>query len=292
MTTEFLGTPFANLLAKIQEQYPQYVNFLSQPGVLQVFLDANADPASWSPERIQSAIQQTDWYKTQDAAQRKFQLLTAADPATAHQLVQDTDLIVRRVQAQLGVTLDPTDALLLTLNATQNGWNEDRVKMEVVAMAHTGQPQAGTVGDTMSKLNGLADQYGVPIGHDDLYWWGANVAAGNQTSAGFEQFVRNQAINLYPALKPFLEQGHTVAEYAQPYFALAQQELGINLRNPKWMSLVLSNDDKGNQGVNSLQEALSTLRTDPSFGYDAGLPGKTQSAQFAQAIGKEFGAIG
>jgi hypothetical protein len=106
-----------------------------------------------------------------------------------------------------------------------------------------------------------------------------------------------QAIGLYPALTPILERGMTVREYSEPYFQLAARELGINpnaidLTNPAWMELVLGNSDKGEQGVNTMGEALKKLRSDPRYGYDTGIPGRTEAARLSTQIMQMFGQLG
>ncbi len=294
MTADAPTLDFWRVLELIGQQYPQYLQLLQQPGVFDVFMKAFQDPASWSPERIQSAIQNTPYFQNTPADQRAWAVQVATDPATAKLVLDNTNIMVRTQAGQLGIPPDSIDPLMV-LQAAANHWDATRIKMELVARLNNQSPLGpGGIGDTMTQLDGLAADYGVPINHNDLAWWGENIQGGSVTQEGFRDYVTQQAIALYPALKPFLETGKTVAQYAAPYFSLAANELGINpgqidLRNPAWMGLVVGTDKAGNQGVNSLQEALTKLRSDPQYGYDKGLPGKTQAATFANSILQEFG---
>jgi hypothetical protein len=271
---------FWRLLELIGQQFPQYLPLLSEPGIFDIF---------------KSAIQQTPWFKNTPANDRQWYLLDITDPATARQRKADSGIAVNQIAQQMGVRLSAYDSAIIALNAAVNGWDASRIKMEVVAKSNGGSLGPGGIGDTMHQFQALASQYGVPVNHNDLYWWAANTEGGNVTEAGFRDFVTEQAMNLYPALKGALSQGLTVAQYAAPYFSLAANELGINPTqispmNPQWMKLLLGSNDKGAQRVLDLNESLRMIRSDPSFGYDRGTPAITQASTFATQLLRQFGA--
>jgi hypothetical protein len=299
--------PFFDVLAAIQKQYPGYIALLGQhPELWTILRNAiygdpsdPSDGGNWSKDRLQAAIAGIPYYQSTPQTTRIWDVLYATDPATARQKVQDAGLLVQQAQERLGIVIDSGSAVMIALAGASQGWDATRIAHEVVANSNgeTTRIGPGTIGDTMTQYTGLAGQYGVPLDHNTAYWWAANTQAGNVTQEGFRDYVKQQAEGLYPALKGPLDQGLTVAQYASPYFQLAAQELGINpnqitLTDPKWMDLVLGTDTKGNQGVNSMTEALSKIRSDPTYGYDAGAPGKAQASQFATTLLKQFGATG
>lgn len=293
---------FIAQLKHIQEQYPTYMALLSQPGVFDVFSRAITEPTAWPPDRVLAEIQKTPWYINTNASDRAFFLLNATDPSTARQTVQNADQTVRREAASLGLLyqLDENELALFSLHAAAQGWDASRIRTELVGMQRANQlgyEPAGEIASLMTNFNGIADQYGVRMTGDALDWWASNVAVGNQTKESFEEYVRIQARNLYPQLIPAIDNGITVAQYAQPYFAMAVDELGINpaqidLRNPMWTDLFLTTNDKNEPTIRSMTEALTQLRSDQRYGYDQSLPGRTQAAQLATTILENFGAKG
>lgn len=291
---------FLGLLETVRLQYPGYFEFLkTQPEVLRIYLDAAQNPTAWPPERINAAIANTAWFKTTPEDVRLFQMLSATDPASAGKAVQDVNQTVQRLVGSMGIHIDDTDKMLLTFNAAAQGWDESRLRIELIALSKQGlgfQP-AGEVANTMTEFNNIAGQFGVPVTSEALWWWGSNAVAGNQSAETFASWARQQAINLYPALAPHLTQGGTVADYAEPYIADAVKELGINpaqidLRNPVWMDLILTTNDKGEQAVRTRTEALTQIRSDERYGYDLGLPGRTEAARLSTQIMESFGALG
>jgi hypothetical protein len=168
--------------------------------------------------------------------------------------------------------------------------------MEVIARTN-GETYHGPggIGDQMTQYQQLAGEYGVPINHNDLAWWAQNTLGGSVTQEGFRDFLTQNAIFLYPVLEPHLAQGLTVKQIASPYLQQAANELGINpntinLLDPKWAQTFIGADDQGKQHVLNLQESLSKIRTDAAYGYDGGLPAKTQAATFAAQLQQKFGA--
>lgn len=291
---------FWHVLDLIGQQFPQFLPFLSEDGIFDVFKQA-VDPATssaWSPERIQSAITQTGFFKNTTAAQRSWYILDVTDPSTAAQKKAEATTNVNQVAEQLGVHLTPYDQAIIALNTAVNGWNSDRVKMELVAKQNGAATLGpGGIGDQMTTFKGLAAQQGVAIHDNDLYWWAANAQAGNVDPKGYNNYLYQQAKNLYPALTPALDEGQTVAQFAAPYLATAAQELGINpnqidLLNPKWMDVVLGKNDKGEQTVLNSNESLQKVRTDPVFGYNSGTPGVTAAANWATTLRQQLGMQG
>jgi hypothetical protein len=289
---------FGAILAIIQQQYPQMLPFITEPGIFDILKQAIEHPAEWSPERFTAAIQNTPFFKNTPLNQRQWYVLDVTDPATARQRKEDASIGVRQIAQQLGLNVSAYDSAIISLNAAVNGWDASRIKMELVAHSNGASLGPGGIGDTMTQFEGYAASQGVPVNHNDLYWWAANTEGGNVTEAGFRDFITQQAINLYPALRPSLEQGMTVAQYAAPYFQLAANELGINpnqinLLNPKWTGLFLNKGGQGGaQTVVDLNDALAKIRTDPAFGYDHGLPAVTQASRFAAQLQQKFGITG
>lgn len=293
---------FWEVAAVVNERFPQYAPILSKPGVWQVLEQAINE--KWTPDRLQAALQNTEYYRTTTESERMFDALLATDPATAYRNVNESNFSVRLAADNLGVKLSDADMFGLSVNAAQYGWDTNRIMAEIGMkyrdpshMSPFGLQPPGMIASKMTELRGIADSFGVDPGPDGLYHYAVNIASGIQSQDMFLADMRNRAIVLFPALAAHLGGGGTVADYAAPYFQMAAQETGanpasMNLRDPKWIDLFLTTDQNGQQAVRSQTEVLSTIRSDPRYGYDTGQPGRTQGAQFAQSLLKEFGAMG
>jgi hypothetical protein len=286
---------FWELLRLLGEQYPSLIPLLSKPGVFDVM--SKAVQENWPSTRLQSALEATPYFQSTPQASRTFDVLVATDPATAHQKVSDADRMVRTLQGSLGFA--PTndfDAFGLAVQAASEGWDETRTRMELVAKSNGDTYRGpGGIGDQMTQYQGLAADYGVPINHNDLYWWAANTQGGSVTQEGFKDFLTQNAMFLYPVLEPHLAQGLTVKQIAGSHLQQAANELGvnpntINLLDPKWAQTFIGTNDKGEQHILNLQESLAKVRTDPAYGYDGGAPAIAAATQLRGQIEQRFGA--
>jgi hypothetical protein len=109
-------------------------------------------------------------------------------------------------------------------------------------------------------------------------------------------YAIEQAKSLFPGLTAALDAGQTVDQYADPYKQIATQELNVNpadiqWTDPKWMKALNQVDPKtGARTSMSLDQWLSTLRTDPTYGYDQTNKAGQQAAQLATQLSQRFGA--
>jgi hypothetical protein len=291
-------TDFWKLLELLGQRYPALIPLLAKPGVFDVMRQA-VDPGpdgNWPPERLKAALEATPYFQQTPQEQRTFDVLIATDPATGHQRVSDADRMVRTLQGQLGFpSSNDFGQFGLAVEAASQGWDETRTRMELVARSNGSQFRGpGGIGDQMTQFQKAADDYGVPMHHDDLYWWAANVQGGTQTPEAFRDYLTQQATNLYPVLAQPLAQGQTVREFGQAYLTTAANELGINpaeisLTNPKWTEVFLARNEKGEQTILDRNESLQKIRSDPTYGYDTGLPARTQAAQLATELRQQMG---
>lgn len=284
---------------QILQEFPQAGALLNQPGVLQVYLQAVSE--GWSSDRIEAALENTDWWKNTDQSTRQWQALSATDPATASQKLQDAQITLQNLQDQLGIHLSQAGGIgspyahLLNLAVTQ-GWDETRLKYELIAAQQGGQVSGGDLGANAAQVKAMANDYGVPLSDLQTTQWAQWLTQGNASADTIKGYLIEQAKSLFPSLSTALDQGITVAQYADPYKQLAVQELGvnpsdINWTDPKWNAALNQVDPKSGQRVSmSLDQWLSTIRSDPRYGYDTTQQGRQSATQLASALQQKFGA--
>jgi hypothetical protein len=291
-------TPLLSTLNIISQQYPQFIPLIQQsPDILRILIDAINNPDSWSPERIQAAVESTPWWNSTDAGTRKLQLLTALDPATANLQVSEASRMAKLAQENLGVQINTPDFLRIVAEAAAQGWDQNRIMAEIGQAANPAGPATGMVANKMTELQGIAADYGVQMSQQSYWKYATNIASGWQPQDLFESDVRMQALALYPALEKQIEQGMTVKQYAQPFFQVASQELGINpnqiqLTDPKWSNLIVATTPTGVQYARDQTDMIKQVRNDPRYGWDSSTTGVTAAAGLATQLKQLMGAQG
>lgn len=289
---------FFDFLNKIQTEYPQAIPLLSQPGVMAVYQQAIEN--NWPPERLQAALEQTPWWNQTPAEVRQFQALQATDPATAAEKIEQTRRIIDDLQRELGVTLDSagglaSPAFAFLRDAVSYGWSADEIKYRMIQGVNETK-SGGLIGANAAQIKSMANDYGVPLSDKSVMDYATKLTQGAIDQQSIQGYLIEQAKSLFPALSSALDRGITVKQYADPYLQLAQQELDINpadinLTDPKWMRLLNQVDPKTGQRVSmSLDQALATFRTDPTYGYDTTAKGRQDATNLATQLQTKFGA--
>lgn len=283
----------------IQTQYPDALPILSKPGVAQVYFDyLNAQPP-WTTAQLQAALRNTPYYQQSPQAVRDWDILQATDPASASQKAEQVKRIIDDMQRQTGVVLQggglDSPAFSFLVDAIKYGWDANEIKYRLLASVNTTTYGLGEIGKTAADIANLADQYGVPLSDQAALDQAKQVMSSAMDMNGVTGYLLAQAKSLFPALSGALDRGITVRQYVDPYLQLAQQELGINtsdvrLTDQKWMQLLNQVDPKTGERVSmSLDQALSTFRSDPAFGYDTTSQGRQSATQLATQLQQKFG---
>jgi phosphoribosylformimino-5-aminoimidazole carboxamide ribonucleotide (ProFAR) isomerase len=289
---------FGQFLLKIQTQYPQALSILSQPGVMEVY--RQAIDGSWSPERLQAALQTTPWWTQSNASQRQWQALQATDPATAAQKVEQTQRIIADLSKELGVNLQGGGGLnspdfAFLRDAVTNGWDSNEIRYRLLQSVNTNGSWGGLIATSAAQVKSMANDYAVPLSDQSVMEWGKKLAQGAIDQQGMQGYLIEAAKSMFPALTKALDAGVTVKQYAEPYLQLATQELGvnpasINLTDQKWLTALNQVDPKTGQRVAmSLDTWLAKIRTDAAYGYDTTEKGRADATTLATQLQQKFG---
>jgi hypothetical protein len=161
-----------------------------------------------------------------------------------------------------------------------------------------GAPSGGEVTQNVTKVMGLADDYGVPLSMEQAGKWGYQLTGGIVDETALRGYMVEQAKSLFPGLSDALERGITVRQYADPYLQIAQRELGtdpntVALTDSKWNAALNQIDPKTGARVSmSLHDWTSHIRSNAEYGYDKTDQARSRSAQFATQLEQMMGALG
>lgn len=291
-----MADDFYDLLAKIVAEFPAAVPILKQPGVFDVYKQAIA--GGWSSDRINAALETTQWWQQTDQSARQFQALQITDPATATQRASDTKRLVDDAMAATGVRLSDAGGLgsqdfQFLAKATQQGWDATRIRYELLAI---GGGHGGDTAAQAANVKSIANDYGVPLSDPAVMKWATQLAQGAITTDTVKGYMIEQAKSMFPGLTDALDKGYSVAQYADPYKQLAVQEVGvnpddINWADPKWGQALNQVDPKTGARVSmTLDQWQAQLRNDPRFGYDTTSQGRQAATTLATQLQTKFGA--
>ena len=140
-------------------------------------------------------------------------------------------------------------------------------------------------------MRALAKSYGIPI-NDDFINEKVREGLGQQDPAewlaGQRGVFLQQAKTLYPSVSNLLETTD-LETIMQPYRNLAFDMLGIppiqqNVNDPMWNAAL-----KGENGPMSLDQWMTTLRSDPKYGWNKTQRAKTEMVELGDELLAAFG---
>lgn len=294
--------PLLELLGKIQEQYPQYLYLLQQPGVFKIIADSLNHPEEWPPARFDAELLKTPYFQDTTEEARRFDLLRVTDPATARKKVQSTKQIIEDLETSLGVSLSNEGGFgsmkfTFMARAAAENWTPEEIKYNLLASVNKTVTGGGDLGAISAKVKKQMDDYGVPMSDQAILGWATKLSQGAVDDAAVLGYAQQSAMSLFPGLKDAISRGVTVRQYADPYLQIAQQELGTNpdtvsFTDPRWMRALNNIDPKTGQRLSmSLTDWTSLIRSDATYGYDNTEKANTQAAEFGSRLGKMMGAV-
>ena len=283
----------AEEIQRAKELFPGFSWMLDVPDLAGIITQA-ADE-QWAVDRIQAAIQGTQWWKDRNTIGRQYQELVQTDPAEATRQRQMLATQMRQWASSVGLTVAANEADFIANLALQNGNSEAEWKANIYKQYTTVAGQKPT--PVQDQMTAKAAEYAIPISDQTMAKWAQDLSTGMVDMNTFESYLREQAKSLFPGLSNAIDRGITVAQYVQPYAQIAVQELGINQneidwRDPKWNTAIHQIDPKTGASTSmSLSDWTRELRTNSVYGFDQTERAKDQAMQLSNSILQQFGRV-
>lgn len=279
---------------QIRARYGYLGAILDFPDVSSVIGQYAADP-SMSDEQFLAKLHGTPTWQTHNQNELNW---LARKPQDQQALVDSQKAPIEAQAKTLGLNVSPDRLNEIATTAVKEQWNQAQMSAALAAEFHY-QPggQTGSIGAAERSIKQTAAQYLVPLADSTLAQWDAQIAAGTATSDTFRQYIATQAKTLFPSLAKGIDAGLTTDQLADPYRQMASQELGVapesvDFTQAKWMKALSTTDPANPTGqptMMGLADWQRTLRSDPTYGWDNTINGRTAYTQMATAVTTALG---
>lgn len=275
------AAPMADTLDReeLAAQYQAAVGLIySVPEIRPIFEQAVAQ--GWTADKFTAAIQNSDWYRSNNEYYRVAWAQETAGGADWETTVQDARNIVRQTAAAVGADVTEEELNALARRYIYEGWGQP-TRNSLLTQALSEEisflpdergvvSMRGTAGDLADNLRNLARANGVSY-TDNWYLSAAkSVTAGLSSVEDWERDVREQAASLFPVYADKIRSGLSVYDLASPYINTMAQELEldpnqITLDDPYVRSALSGMNDQGDFQPMGLWDFQKKLRQDPRW---------------------------
>lgn len=201
--------------------------FNTNPELKKIFDQAVS--GTWTKDKFQAAIRDTNWFKTTSETARQAQVMEKTDPATWDATIKAATARLQKLAGEVGAAL-PTDRIKpLAESIIRTGMTDDEIRHTLggfIEFTEDGflKGQAGMHEYTMRQY---ANQMGVQISDQAIKNQAALIIQKLNTIEDFKSLTREQAKSAFPGYEKQIDAGLTVEEIAAPYRAAAATELEV-----------------------------------------------------------------
>jgi hypothetical protein len=276
------------------DTFGQWTGFLYHEEIGRILLEATAE--EFTPQKFMNRLQNTNWWRTTQRSIREFDILEAQDPAELDRQIEIRMQTVRDYVSGLGTQLPDVQIRELARNAIRLGYSDRDLANAAGAAVYKVEGvtplRTGMIGQ---ELKSNARRFGVPLSDASVDNWAKEIATGNQNFQDYQNYLRQQAIGLFPSLQKEIERGLDVATLADPYIQTASRILGISpetvdFADPKW-NIALNFTDQAGRRMMNLEEWTRHIRTNDEYGYQYTDDAHNKAYMATSTIARAFGRL-
>lgn len=290
---------------QIIRDYPTFAYLLNDPEIGPLLLEAVDPSKGFDAATFQAKVMQTDWWKTTSESQRQWETLSATDPATAQAQRDQWKDSLNAEAAKLGVQLAPADLDWWVDNYLPKGISaaDASIGRELARVyqqrpdLRIGQPgvETGDIPAVQTQLRQIGASYFRDLTQQDLDWWSAQIASGQQSIQSFQSVIVNEAKQQFPSFQAQIDAGVPLDQLFSGTKAIVANELELDptqmdlMHDPRWSQLLGVPDEKGTTRLLTRSEALQFARSQDEWRNTASA--KQGGADLTMELLKTFGAV-
>lgn len=301
------------ILTSLKTLHPQWAQWIIQnPELKKTILAWAKIPGGPTQEQIDAAVYPTKLVQEYNSIQQHLDKLQALSPGEYKYEVAQAGKWVDEEIATQGFTVSPENRQKLIDATLNNGWAQGSKNLKSAVAAYydasktlgsavgaknVSSATSGTAATALSDFASIASSYGIPVPTDPakLADFVKQAIGPNASTQAFTDYAKAQAIQSYPWMKATIEAGGTVKGWLQPIATQLANTLdttpdAINWQDPKWSGLISTFDPKtGLSTPRNINDILTTVKTDPKYGYDQTMTAKNNAYDLAASIKSTFG---
>ena len=248
-------------LIKLRELFPSIDFLLDDPEIIAI-LEQAIQGEGWELDKLELAIEGTEWFETTEESRRLFDMSIERDPATVEREIQQQIIIMENMMGVYGIDINETELRGMAFDILRDGNSDAEVLRKIGNLARAqGQAGTGTIAEGTGGLKGeLAgmvaqlqqDARRYHLGYSDaqLEEWAVRIIEGRWSFEGAKATMRSQASIAYPGMADQIEQGMTVEDFFAPTKNRLAQLLDMNpnaidLTSEKWSEVTQMVDEGG-----------------------------------------------
>lgn len=277
---------------KIEEEYGlSFALFKSNPELMKLLHQAVNQ--TWTAQKFQVELRQTDWFKKHSDIWRQNMALKYSDPTTYKERLGNSLTAVQNLAGAFGATLSKQATKRIAERALLFGWSEDQIRD---VLANHVRPSHGHYEGQLSgietTLRNTALRNGVRLGNDQVKRWMREIVRGNSSQEQYETFIRDVAAKTFAAYGDQIKGGMDMADVASPYIQSMADILEVNPASvdlyDRTIRRALSfKNEKGESVPMSITDFEDSLRQDKRWQYTKNA--KDQARGYTQAIARMWG---
>ena len=309
----------AAILLSLKVDHPQWAQWIiDNPELKKIVLEWAKIPGGPTPEMIDKAIYPTKLVQEYNTFQQRLSSLKALSPGEYNYEVSSAGKWVDEEIAKQGFFVSPENRQKIIDATLLNNWGQgnSNIKSTVasyfdiskqtlgsdVSAVQIYPVSSGTASTELSKFAGIAADYGIPMPNNlnQLNSFVKQAIGPNGSEQAFTDWAKASAKMLYPFMSASIDAGATVKGWLQPIATNIANVLDISASSidwsqPKWSSLIAKPvAQKGENGgftytPQSINDMLTTVKTDPQYGYDKTMTAKNSAYDLAAKIKSTFG---
>ena len=276
--------------ADLKAKYPSMAYLIDNPEIGPI-LD-QADREGWPPEKLQSTIEATSWWRHNASSVRSYLDLQATDPASLQRAHEQKREQILKIGIQQGIYLTWDQLNYYADQALMFGWDDNELQQTLI---YNSGGQLGAQAPAGQLVRQLAAQYFMPLDDATAADWTRKIASGQYTSDNFKGQLESWAKVMFPHLASQLDSGLTMADIAAPYknqianlMEVAPDSIDM-VNDPRWRNAIDTMDDHGNHRMMSLYELQQYVKQQPEWWKTS--QANQQAADVGQTLLKQLGQV-
>lgn len=238
----------------LNENYGLAASFMeSDPELANIYSEAVA--GSWSTDKFQAALQNTDWWKNNSNSARQMLQEKQTNPAQYAQDINNKVVELTDLATKLGAHISKSGMNTLADLALVTNMNDTQINdylskyLELSQQGHF----SGYAGQVELGLREYAREMGVPMTDAHVESAVSSIVAGTDTLEAQRANIQTIAEQSFPAYATEISQGMTVGQIAAPYLATQakiweQDPNKIDLFDPTLRGALTQSTPQGTSG--------------------------------------------